>query len=302
MRVVTGDMLNLSYALQRALLMFDQPPEFADLVRAGEVDVCAGTAADRVLAHLQSLPGRHGYVYRAFSDGEGGERRFFTSANAAHIDAIRHTIAEWSIGSLLSEGEEAYLLASLLDAADRVANTAGTYYAHLKSVGRRPNLPLTLRLPATTTEGSSGGCHRADALTVVSATSTDILYLDPPYNERDYSGYYHLPETITIGDTPEPHGRSGAPVRRQPRSAFYRKTQAADALGQICSAARAQHIVVHYTPDGLIPHDAILESLRARGSTSFEDREVRAYSSRSGVAGSSARHRLYWCQVTKQDG
>ena len=297
MEVVTGDVMLFSHLLQRATLGIDGPPTFQKLQNAGIVSGPSGELASRVLTHLESLPGKKGYFHDEFSDGAGGYRRFFTAQNAAKIDAIRATITDWQRGCLLDGAEEAFLLSSLIDAADRVASTAGTYYAHLKSFPARTLLPLSLRPPATTSSGRSGGCHRADAAVVASNTVADVLYLDPPYNERDYSGYYHLPETIARGDEPQARGRSGAPVRTQPRSDFYRKSQAAAALARICATAQVRHIVVHYTTDGVIPHHSILESLAARGEVSYEDREVRAYSSRAGGAGKMAHHRLYWCRV-----
>lgn len=298
MKVVTGDVLLLSYLMQRATLGLDSPPTFNALRQAGIITADRHSAGTQVLAHLQALPGRRGYFHDEFSDGAGGTRRFFTAANAARIDAIRKTVADWRTEGLLTEDEVAFLLASLIDAADRVANTAGTYYAHLKSFVRRAELPLSLRLPRTTQNGSSGGHHHADAAIVAANTEADVLYLDPPYNERDYSGYYHLPETIARGDEPQPRGRSGAPAREQPRSNFYRRSQAGAALAQICLSARARHIVVHYTTNGTIPHETILDTLAMRGEVTFEDREVRAYSSRRGSGGKAAQHRLYWCRVT----
>jgi adenine-specific DNA-methyltransferase len=178
-----------------------------------------------------------------------------------------------------------------------VANTAGTYYAYLKQLSRKANLPMRLTLPSTTKKGSNGGCHYADAVDVVATVDTDILYLDPPYNQRDYAGYYHLPETLARGDTPIARGRSGTPAPRVARSDFYRSTRAAGALARIVAKTRARHIVVHYTTEGMIPHNTIIESLRARGSVRFEDQPVRAYSSSQQAGRREVRHRLYWCDV-----
>ena len=50
---------------------------------------------------------------------------YFTAENAAAIDAVRDTIAMWSGGGRLDRVGEQLLLASLIQAADRVANTTG---------------------------------------------------------------------------------------------------------------------------------------------------------------------------------
>ena len=296
MRVTTGDVLPLSYTLQQATVGFDCPPPFHGIARAG-IALLGASPALATLAYLEGLPGEPGYVHREFCPEGAAGRSFFTPTNAARIDAIRRELKGWTVNGLIDTRERAFLLASLIEALDRVANTAGTYYAHLKDFSRKALLPLRLGLPPTTRFGSSGGCHLSDASDVVAATPVDILYLDPPYNKRDYSGYYHLPDTIARGDEPEAHGRSGAPRRRTARSDFYRSTRATAALAQLCAQARARHIIIHYTTEGVIGHDSIVDSLSARGPVSFEDRPVRAYASRAGGQRKEAWHRLYWCDV-----
>ena len=61
----------------------------------------------------------------------------------------------------------------------------------------------------------------ATAATPFSATRVDVvaeqepfelLYLDPPYNSRQYPGYYHIPELIATGwfeHTPVLRGKTG---------------------------------------------------------------------------------------------
>lgn len=297
MRVVTGDLLRVSHVLQVATLGCDSPPPFRRLLAAGEVPR-EGAPADAVLARLGALPPVDGYFQAEFSPSGAAARMFFSDANARAIDAIGAEIASWRRGDLIDAREESYLRAALILAADRVANTAGTYYAHLKALGRKASKPLALQRPPVTAAGSSGGCHNADALDVVSRSRADVLYLDPPYNQRDYACYYHLPETLARGDAPEANGRSGVPRPRSASSRFYRTAQAADALSQICSAARARHIIVHYTTEGIIPHGRIVDSLRSRGDVRYEDRRVRAYSSDRTRRTREAWHRIYWCDVS----
>lgn len=303
MRVETGDLLRVSYVLQVATLGFDAPPRFEALVASGLVTAVDDLSpADAVLAYLQELEPVEGYIRREFSQSGTARRLFFSDHNAGMIDAVAAQISEWRSRGLIDDREEAYLRAALILAADRVANTAGTYYAHLKSLGRKALKRLLLLAPPITALGSSGGCHNADALDVVRRSKADILYLDPPYNQRDYSRYYHLPETLARGDTPEAFGRSGVPRTEGNRSPFYRSTQAGDALSQLCEASNAKHILVHYTTDGIIPHERIVESLRRRGELRFEDRRVRAYSSDRSQRTREAWHRIYWCDVSVKGG
>lgn len=295
-RVVTGDLLQLSYVFQLATVQLNRAPSFAKLCKASIVTPQGDEKALLVvLRHLDGLPGRPGHITRHYSPAGCAGRRFFTVDNAERIDRIRGTIAMWRRGGLLSESEEAYLVACLLDAADKVANTAGTYFAHLKQYSRKALKRMTLDPLLVSDNGKRNRCYVKDARELAASSDTDVLYLDPPYNERDYAGYYHLPETIARWDRPTPQGRSGAPAPgRVPRSDFCRPKHAAEALEKLIATARAKHIVVHYNTDGLIPHNRILEMLSRRGSTTFQDLPVRAYSTRAGQNRLTC-HRLYWC-------
>lgn len=302
MRVVTGDLLRTSYILQVATLGLNAPPAFDSLSASSRITHSDDeTPSEAVLAYLQGLEPADGYFSREFGVSGAAGRMFFSDENAGQIDSVATCISSWRAQNLLDEREEAYLRATLILAADKVANTAGTYYAHLKSLGRKALKPITLQPPPITSAGSSGGCHNADALGIVSQSQADILYLDPPYNERDYACYYHLPETLARGDTPEAFGKSGVPRGRSPRSPFYRTAQASDALSQLCAASNARHIIVHYTTEGIIPHSRIVDSLRSRGNVRFEDKRVRAYSSDRSQRTREAWHRIYWCDVSTEE-
>ncbi len=223
---------------------------------------------------------------------------FFTDANAMKIDAIRSKISDWEYREWLSPAERQFLLASLLVASDKVANTAGTYYAHLKQVSRKAAKDMHLLPFETFDNGHANICRIADAREMAATTKADVLYLDPPYNERDYGGYYHLPETIVRGEEPTPVGRSGVPGERPHlRSDFCKPERAAGALADVVQAARARYILVHYAKDGLVPHNAIIDMLSDRGRVSWRDLPVRGYSSNEDDGMRTAIHRVYWCRT-----
>ena len=297
LQVVTGDVMELSYVLQRATIELDRQPEFHGLD-----ELIGGVAAADPIGFLNRLAGEPGYFTETFSPAGEARRYFFTVENAARIDAIRTQIATWVREGAILELEAAFLLAALLIAADKVANTAGTYYAHLKAFTRKARLPLQLVAPPTTSTGQGSECYRRDARKLVEEKSVDLLYLDPPYNGRDYARYYHLPETLAKGIKPTATGKSGAPAEIGVRSDFYRPAHATAALSQLCERANARHIIVHYTTDGIISHDSVLELLQRRGETRYDDFAVRAYSANQAGAAHQARHRVYWCDVSRGGG
>jgi len=92
------------------------------------------------LAELNRLPGRPGYVTETFA----GQARFFQPHNAARIDAIRDAIEDgWR-----DHPFHPLLLASLLEAADRVDSTTGVSDAYLKQWAPRSHQRLELRTPS----------------------------------------------------------------------------------------------------------------------------------------------------------
>lgn len=298
LRVETGDLLWGSYIFQRAMIALNRAPAFAKLVSALDLDNADRPVdgATQILRQLDQMTGRRGFITESFSDAGKAGRRFFTAENAGRIDTIRGQIAGWSADGLIDECEEIYLLACLIDASDRVANTAGTYMAHLKQWGRKSLRPLEMRGVPVVDNGARNSCRRAQAWETA-ATEVDVLYLDPPYNTRDYSFYYHLPESLALWDGAAPTGKSGVPAnRRHPISDFCVRARAAAALDYLLSRSSARLIVVHYASDGLIRHDEIVEMLECRGRTDFEDLKVRSYRSKIEQKDAMAHHRLYWCR------
>src|SRR6185436_6043411 len=114
----------------------------------------------------------------------------------------RIRINQWCRNNWVTQNQRAVLLASLINSMDRVANTAGTYYAYLKSWHRKALKPFRFELVRSSRGPQKGHCILADANTLVGSREYDILYLDPPFNERCYSSYYHLPESLARRHTP----------------------------------------------------------------------------------------------------
>ena len=190
-RVVTGDLLAQSYALQVAYVELNLPPAFSDLsIPLGGSDDRNGAPHLRVLSHLNLLPGVSGFVTREYSLAGPSRRLCFSAANARRIDHIREVIEEWDVAGRINGGEKCYLLACLLEASDRVANTAGTYYAYLKKLYRKAKQRLDLRPIAVIENQVKNEANRSEAIRVVERTEADVIYLDPPYNSFQVWGFF----------------------------------------------------------------------------------------------------------------
>ena len=305
-RVASSDIMTYSYVFQRAYVVAQRSPRFADL-RAGVDELSAtirskrfrealakrrerlgveGDAAgsrralDAVAEYLSAwIEPEQGFITRHYSPRGG--RMYFTEENAGRIDAIRRRLHEWRAEGLVSDDEFFILLAALIEAADRVANTAGVYAAYIKKWQPNALRPLTLT-PIGPIRGPRGGvAHQADAASVaVSLGAVDLLYVDPPYNSRQYAGYYHVPEIIARGwfdSAPALAGKTGLLAARGQRSDWCSARKVEGALEALLEATRARHILVSYNTEGLLPEDAMLSTLARFAVDSHVHRFTRSY-------------------------
>lgn len=269
--VTTGDIMSFSFALQWAYVVVDRLPRFASLADTVQLadDPLAST-----LDHLNRIEPRHEFIHEHFCpEGHAGsqhDRRYFTPENAAKIDAARRQIDDWRRHGRLTDDEHFVLLTALIEAADRIANTTGIYAAYVKSWQPNALKPLRLRPPRLVT-GTGLDCraYRRDATAVVAQLPPfDLLYLDPPYNTRQYAGYYHVPEIIAEGwfdGALSLRGKTGLPDDEDKRSDWSRRKRCETAFEELVNAADCRHILMSYNSEGIIAEDCIEHVLRRRG-------------------------------------
>ena len=141
---------------------------------------------------------RSGYVS---SRGVSGRRRFFTDENARKLDLVMSIIRYWHREGALSEHLSALCLAITCYAVEKVANTQGTYHDFIRERwDSRAIKPLALTPPPLDDALGGNGGHavaREDSSEFVRrAGHHRVMYVDPPYNFRQYSAYYFLPNFI----------------------------------------------------------------------------------------------------------
>ena len=276
-RVASSDLMTYSYVFQRAYVVAQREPSIAEL-RAGDPDLRRALRSSRFRSRIAARDGPLGVVAEYlekwldptpgfFTTHFAGERMYFTRENAQRIDTIRTTLHRWRSEGLI--GDDAYflLLAALIEGADRVANTAGVYAAYIKSW--QPNALRPLRLePLHPMKGIAGStAHRDDAVAVARTlgSSIDLLYVDPPYNSRQYPGYYHVPELIARGWTdaiPTLRGKTGLLPADGQRSAWCSARRVRLALKELLEATGARHVLISYNSEGLLSERVLKETVR----------------------------------------
>lgn len=254
-RVWSGDVLRFAHFFQLSRIGISRKPSFRRL--ASRV---IGGSSD-VERHLNEIDGEDGWFAREYSR----KRKFFSGSNARRIAACQRQIEQWHRAQKTTSTEHAFLVASLIDSADRVANTAGTYYAHLKALYRKAKKPFVFQM-LNPVPGQRGHCALMDARQLVRSQYYDVVYLDPPYNDRSYAHYYHLPETMAGGCPAAVHGASGMPDHLPAPSDFNRPRLATGALLTLIREARCGLLVLHYSSIGLVAHNTLFRELRRFGA------------------------------------
>jgi len=207
------------------------------------------------IEQLNNIKPSEGPMWRIYSpasarfDADRIERRYFTERNAAAIDAVRAQIAVWAADGLLTDREEHLLIADLISAANRVANIAGTYGCFLSRWQNSAHQQLQLKPRDLKKEAAELVTTVAD-VAELRPTSNDLVYLDPPYTKRQYASYYHILETIAVGDEPEVAGVSGLRPWKDKASVFCYKTKALDALLSLVERLVSRRVLISYSCEG----------------------------------------------------
>lgn len=174
---------------------------------------------------------------------------YFTDENAMKCDAVRSKIELWKEEKNITENEYYFLLASLLENIDKVANTASVYGAFLKNFKKSALKPLTLSPANFFLNDHEHEVHNADILEVAKITSHDVVYLDPPYNERQYSANYHMLETIARYDNPKIKGKTGLRDYSKQKSDYCKKSEVKNSFQELIKTLDAKYIFLSYNDE-----------------------------------------------------
>ena len=242
--------------------------------------------AQAAIDYLNELKGSEGFIYQHYSPGgtqdKAISRLYYSDENAKKIDAIRSAIEMWKQLSFINEEEFAILLYSLLEEASRSANTTGTMSSFLKSWTLRALRPLQLQLPLIIPSNNHHRVFCQNSLDLLRELEViDILYLDPPYTRAQYAASYHLLETIARWDQPTLYGVTGKRDITPLKSAFSIKRQMLQAVEIILASSCYRHLLMSYSNDSLISHEALLQLLQYYGEVSVSMQLLKRYNSMS---------------------
>lgn len=258
--VSANDLEYYSYVLNRHYLM------------NGDMDTS-------IITYLNGIPPKKGFIFEHYAHTGMAGRQFFSAENAEKIDAIRSEIEIMHTARSISEATYYFVLASLLESADKVANTTSVYGAYLKEFKTAALKEFVLR-PAKSYQTDNiinNRVYNEDAGTLIKLISGDVLYLDPPYNQRQYGANYHLLNTIARYDIQgfRPRGVTG--LRPYERSNYCKKRLALTTLDALLRDAQFSAVFLSYNDEGLIAPSEIAMVMRRYGDYSVAEQNYKRF-------------------------
>ena len=237
------------------------------------------------------------YMTENFSD------TYFSKIDCSKIGYIREDIEQKFFAGIISERERAILIASLIYAMDKIANTCGHYDAWRRGVifERHLTLPV-LKVPAK--NNKLNRCFNEDANGLVRHTKADLIYIDPPYNSRQYSDTYHLLENVARWEKPPVYGVALKLDRKNLKSDYC--TQKATATFEdLIQNCKAKYILFSYNnmakkgnerSNARISDNNIFRILEAKGEVEVFSKQYKAFTTgKSNIRGNEER--LFLCKV-----
>jgi len=217
---------------------------------------------------LNNIEPSEGFVYKNYCLGSGSGRQYFSDYNGKKIDAVRQQIENWKKNNKISDNLYFFLLASLLESADKVANTASVYGAFLKHLKKSAQKEVTIEPAEFFIDENEHKVFNEDSNQLIKKIEGDILYLDPPYNTRQYGANYHLLNTIALYDNFEPKGKTG--LRNYNKSQYCSKRSVKDTFGELIKNANFKYIFLSYNNEGLMSVKDVKEIMSKYGKYDLE--------------------------------
>lgn len=217
-----------------------------------------------VLNRMNNVEVRKNYVSDNYGD------KYFSKENAMKIGEARSIIER---ETELSQRERAILMTSLIYAMDKVANTVGHYDAYRRVMDSLT--PIYFRMPAyNKAHKADAAIYHEDANLLVRDITADLVYIDTPYNSRQYGDVYHVLENIVDWEKPELYGVAMKPKNRNKTKSSYSTAKAPIAFDDLISHTNARYIMVSYNnmaqkgagrSNAKISNEEIIEILSQRG-------------------------------------
>jgi adenine-specific DNA-methyltransferase len=201
-------------------------------------------------------------------------------------------IENWKNEKLLTKEEYFILLACLIESISFYSNVVGVYAAFQKKWDKRALKPFVLRRIELVFNDKKNEVFNIDSMSLINNIKTDILYLDPPYNERQYAPNYHILETVAQYDNPIIKGITGMRDYTNQKSLFCSKDTALQSLDIISKTVKYKYLVLSYNSEGIMSSNDIIGVLSKYGKVELCEFEYLRFKSNNNGDSKTKKHIL----------
>ncbi len=237
------------------------------------------------------------YMRKNFSD------TFFSADDCSKIGVIREDIEVKYKQKEINFKEYAILITSLLYGMDRIANTVGHYDAYRKNAEFEKTLDIPVILPCKKLN-ENNNCYNLDANKLIENIQCDLLYLDPPYNSRQYCDAYHLLENVARWEKPKVYGVARK-MNRISLKSEYCTISATEAFKKLIEKAEVRYVLLSYNnmsnkgndrSNAKISDEDILKILKEKGKVKVFKKSYKSFTTGKSDINNNAE-RLFLCET-----
>ncbi len=234
---------------------------------------------------------------------------YFSLDDCRKIGFIRQDIEDKFNSGYINARERALLITSLLYAMDKIANTCGHYDAYRQGVEFEKHLELYVPQPEPNVN-ENNVCYNMDTNELAPEIEADLIYIDPPYNSRQYCDAYHLLENVARWEKPEVFGVA----RKMDRTALksdYCTQKATVAFENLINSIHAKYILLSYNnmankgndrSNAKISDDDIMKILSKKGKVKVFSEDYKAFSTgKSDIQANQERLFLCICNNERKE-
>lgn len=232
---------------------------------------------------------------------------YLSKENMRKVGFIRDDIDKQFKNKKINEREKSILICSLIYGIDKIANTVGHYDAYRKNGDL--NQELTMLMPNINYNNNDNNrIYCEDSNQLVKRISADLVYIDPPYNSRQYCDAYHFLENVVLNEKPEVFGVAKKMDRSKLKSK-YCTAKAATEFADLIENIKAKYILVSYNNTGekgnarsnaKITDSQILEILGKKGDVKVFEQEYALFNTGKTKL-DNHKERLFLCIVGQKE-
>ena len=278
--IISNDNMMYSYVFQKAYIENNKTPKFLKLEK-----IIPNPNIENIFAYLNNLKGKKGFIYKNFckegSKNSTYERNYFSEENAKKIDVMRETLEGWKDKKLITKNEFYIILSAILEEIPFISNISGTYGAFLKIDDPRMSKTFTIKVPELIKSKKSHKCYNTDSNELIKKITCDVLYVDPPYNHRQYAPNYHMWETVAVWDKQLLDSMTGLRPYNDQKSLYCMKGKCVKAFEDLIENASCKHILFSYNSEGIMSDEQIKKILSNKGKVKRYTQGYRRFKSNS---------------------